>query len=111
MKWPQLVPASVCTTPIRVVVTDGINEDGTPKQVTVYDGMCNYSEKSKNVLDAERRLITLEATALIPGDIAPGKDISGDAVISSGEVTRRIYRSSRGRNPDSTVNFTQLELM
>lgn len=111
MKWPQLVPTSVCTTPIKFVVTDGINEDGTPKQVTVFEGKCNYSEKSKSILDAERRLITLKATALVPGDIAPGKDIVGNAVINGGEVTRRIYESSRGRNPDGTVNFTQLELM
>ena len=111
MKWPQLVLASVCTTLIRVVVTDGINEDSTPRQILLFEGMCNYSEKSKNILDAERRLITLEATAFIPGDIAPGKDISGDAVINNGEVTRCIYRSSRGRNPDGKVNFTQLELM
>ena len=111
MKWPELVPAGVCTTPIKVVVTDGINENGTPKQAAVFEGMCNYSEKSKNVLGEERRLITLKATALFPGDIAPGKDIAGKAIINNGTATRRIYRSSRGRNPDGTVNFTQLELM
>lgn len=111
MTWPELVPAWVCTTKIKVTVENGIKEDGAPKQTVVFEGLCNYSEKERSVLDAERRLVSLEAQALIPGDIAAGKDISGRVVIGDGTVTRRIYRASRARNPDGTVNFTQLELM
>lgn len=111
MKWPQLVPESVCHTPVEVQITDGIDQDGLPKVVAHWSGKCNYSEKQKQILDAERRLITLEATALFPGDIFPGREkLEGDVIINGG-MARIIFRGSRARNPDGTVNFTQLELM
>lgn len=112
MKWPQLVPGSVCRTPVEVRITNGIDEDGTPKVVAVWSGKCNYSEKQKQIFDAERRLIVLEATALFPGDIFPGREkLEGEVLIDSGSIIRTIYRGSRARNLDGTVNFTQLELM
>lgn len=112
MKWPQLVPDSICNTPITVTITDGIDEDSEPKVVGTWSGKCNYSEKQKQILDAERRLITLEATALFNGDIFPGREkLEGEAVLGGGSIVWQIYRGSRARNPDGSVNFTQLELM
>lgn len=113
MKWPQLVPPQTCNTPITVRLKTGLNLDGTPKQETVFEGKCNYSEKSRQVINAERQLVQLNACALIPGDIAPGRDISGEAVIhgAGAETVRVIYSASRARNPDDTVNYTQLELV
>lgn len=102
----------MCTTPITVSITNGITEDGAPNVVDTWEGSCNYSEKQKQILDAERRLITLEATALFPGDIFPGREkLEGNVVIGTGAITWTIYRGARARNPDGTVNFTQLELM
>ena len=112
-KWPQLVPESVCHTPIVVRFQEGVHRDGSPKQITIFEGKCNYSEKSRQVLDEKRQLVLLQANALFPGDIAPGKDIFGEAVIKnagSAEIVREIFRASRARNPDGTVNYTQLEL-
>lgn len=98
--------------PIVVNITDGIDEDGAPKVVNTWSGKCNYSEKQKQVLDAERRLIMLEATTLFNGDIFPGQEkLEGSVVINNGTITWQIYRGSRARNPDGSVNFTQLELM
>ena len=113
MKWPELVPDAVCKTSITVRLCNGINSDGGPKYTTVYQGKCNYSEKSRQVLDAQRQLVRLEARALFNGDIAPGMDMSGKVIVSGAgtEITREIYSASRGRNPDGTVNFTQLELV
>lgn len=113
MKYPSLVPPWACNVNISVCLTNGVTERGEPQEYVAYTGLCNYSEKSKQVIDAERRLVQLEATAIIPGDIAPGKDLSGYVTVGIHETTikRMIYRSSRGRNPDGTVNFTQLELM
>ena len=49
---------------------------------------------------------------MLDGDIAPGmENIAGYVEINGGKITRTIYRASRARNPDGTVNFTQLELM
>ena len=63
-------------------------------------------------MTAEKQLVQLNAQALFDGDICPGEDISGEIVVHAGSViSRRIYRFSRGRNPDGTVNFTCLELI
>ena len=68
MKWPELVPDSVCTIPVKIQFEDGINEDGSPKKAVLFEGNCNYSENSKQVLDQERRLVQLQTTALFNGD-------------------------------------------
>lgn len=83
------------------------------EQETIFEGKCNYSERSRQVMNAERQLIQLNACALIPGDIAPGRDIAGEVVIrgAGAETVRVIYSASRARNPDGTVNYTQLELV
>lgn len=112
MKWPPLVPDSICNTPITVTITDGIDKGGAPKVAGTWSGKCNYSEKQKQILDAERRLITLEATALFNGDIFSGQEkLEGEVIVNGGTIIRQIYRGSRARNPDGTVNYTQLELM
>lgn len=112
MRWPKLVPPSVCRVPVQVWLTEGLEEDGAPAERLVFEGLCNYSEKARQVLDAERRLVRLEAVALMDGDIAPGMEqLEGYVRIWHGKIERAIYRSSRARNPDGTVNFTQLELM
>ena len=113
MTWPKLVPPAVCHTRIVITLTSGVNIDGSDKTVILYDGMCNYSEKSRQILNAERQMVQLQAQALIDGDICPGQDITGDVVVynAGSEIKRRIYTASRGRNPDGTVNFTQLDLM
>ena len=47
MKYPALVPDMVCTIPITVTRTDGLNRDGSPKQAVIFEGKCFYSEKAK----------------------------------------------------------------
>ncbi|ERJ00101.1 hypothetical protein SAMN05444424_2599 [Bittarella massiliensis (ex Durand et al. 2017)] len=113
MRWPRLVPPSVCKTHIVIYLEGELQEDGGVEELPPIDTACNYSEQSRQIVDAERRLIQLEATALLDGDIAPGKNIHGEAVVGEGEmaVRRRIYRAERARNPDGTVNYTKLELM
>lgn len=54
LKWPQLVPSQACCTPITVQLQTGLNLDGTPKQETIFEGKCNYSERSRQVMNAER---------------------------------------------------------
>ena len=113
MVWPKLVPDAVCTTPITVhLEMPGINEDGSPRRGPTISTVCNYSEAAKWTMDADRRLIQLQAVALINGDIAPDLDtLSGTVTIGGGSTTRVIRAASRARNPDGTVNYTRLELM
>lgn len=112
MKYPCLVPKALCKTPISVTVyQEGLSEEGEPLAVFLGELKCNYQDSAKTVLTAEKKLVQLSGTALFPGDICP--DI---AVISAGVVTvagaeRDIFQGVKARNPDGTVNYTELRLV
>lgn len=108
--WPRLVPARVCKTPCIVILTDGCGEDGAPKEVAKLTLKCNWQDKPRQTLSAERQLIQLGGTALFDGDIAPEVDVLAGTVEIYG-TNWTIYRGSKCRNPDGTVNYTKLELM
>ncbi len=110
MSWPRLVPPGLCRTPCTVQLTDGVGEDGAPKVAEVLELKCNWRDAPRQVLNAERQLIQLGGTALFDGDIAPGVEILTGTVLIYGR-SWAIYRGSKCRNPDGTVNFTKLELM
>lgn len=111
MKYPSLVPDKICNTPVVVYRESGLNRDGSPKKAVIFEGKCFYSEKTKQILNAERQLITLSGEAIFNGDIAPDTDIiTGEVRILSGFV-RRIFSSQKAKNPDGTVNYTRLELI
>ncbi len=111
MKWPSLVPDKVCTTSIHVKIEDtGLSEEGEPITVLDADLKCNFQDQAHKILTAEQKLVTLSGKAYFNGDIAP--DL---AVISGGEVEvfgmkRKLYKGTKARNPDGTVNYTLLEL-
>lgn len=109
-KWPGLVKPWACKTPVVVRLTEGAGEDGAPVELAPIEALCSFSEKQRQVLDAQRRMVTLEGALLFPGDLAPGAaELAGTAELGG----RRwdIYRGERGRNPDGTVNYTKLEVM
>lgn len=103
-------PRFLANTQIEVVLTGGLDEDGAPVEVEVYEGKCIYDEKARQILDDERRLVQLSAKAIIEGDINPGKDIEG-YVLVEGTIKRVIHRAARPRNPDGSVFSTELELI
>lgn len=112
MIYPCLVLKSVCKTPITVTVCrEGISEDGEPLEALKITAVCNYQDKAKTVVTADKQLVQLTAQAYFIGDIAP--DLP---TISNGEVevcgaTRRIFQGEKARNPDGTVNYTRLDLV
>ena len=111
MKYPELVPDRVCTTDITIYREGGLNKDGSPKRTVIFEGKCNYAEKTYQRITADKQIITLNAQALFNGDIAPEIDcIEGEVNVLHG-VHRRIYASQKNRNPDGTVNYTRLELI
>ena len=72
---------------------------------------CNFQDKAKTILTAEKKLVQITGTALFPGDIAPDMpSLSGGTVTVFGEE-RRIVQGTKNRNPDGTVNYCTLEVM
>ncbi|MDE5771363.1 MAG: hypothetical protein K2I06_07005 [Ruminococcus sp.] len=111
MKFPELVPYRVCNIPVKIYRTDGLNRDGSPKKMVIFEGKCFFSEKVKQRITAEKQIITLSGEMLFHGDISPDTDvIEGEAELLGG-IRRKIYASEKARNPDGTVNYTRLELI
>lgn len=112
MKYPCLVDKRLCKTDIHVQIEpDGLDPYGEPLPSIVYDGKCNYQDKAKTVLTAEKKLIEVTGSAFFPGDIAPELPaISGGKAVIFG-VERRIALGTKARNPDGTVNYTVLEMV
>lgn len=134
MKYPCLVPKRLCKTPVIVrLESEGINNMGEPEHVLVLELMCNFQDKAKRILTPEKKIIEVTGTALFPGDIVaegvlfpggvtPGNDLFPEVTmqefptLSCGTITvfgeeRRIYRGTKARNPDGTVNYCQLEVI
>lgn len=112
MKYPNLVPKSMCKTDIKVVIyEEGVSETGSPLIAMEDNLKCNYQDKAYTKMTAEQKIVTLGAKALFPGDICPKlPTISGGSVTVFG-VERTIYSGTKARNPDGTVNYTVLELI
>lgn len=112
MKFPCLVRPRFCKTPAAVVLYgEGLTEDGAPEIVFEELLLCNWQDSAKTVLTKEQKRVEAGGTALFPGDICPGL-----AVISGGSVTvfgekRTIVKGRKARNPDGTVNYTELDVM
>ena len=59
MNYPKLVPDRVCTVPVTVYRTDGLNRDGSKKKTVIFEGRCFHSEKAKQKLSGDKQPITL----------------------------------------------------
>lgn len=112
MKYPCLVPRRLCKTEIHVhLESEEITNLGKPKYTAELDLTCNFQDRAKTILTAEKKLVQVTGTALFPGDIAPGMpSLCGGTVIVFGEE-RRIVQGTKNRNPDGTVNYCTLEVM
>ena len=112
MKYPCLIPKRLCKTDISLQMDrEGLNEYGEPLDPVLYSGKCNYQDKAKTVLTAEKKLVQITGTALFTGDIAPDMpSLTGGTVTVFGEE-RRIEQGCKNRNPDGTVNYCSLEVI
>lgn len=130
MKFPSLVKKQFCKTPVEVTIYgEGVTEDGAPltvfecKNLYPYDSLypsatlhggsalCNMQSKAKTVYTKEQKIVQVSAVLLFDGDIAPDSPtLSGGFVILDG-VKRNIVQGTKHRNPDGTVNFTELDVI
>lgn len=112
MKYPCLVPKWLCKVPVHIhLESEELNNLGEPKNTADLDLVCNFQDKAKTILTAEKKLVQITGTALFPGDIAPDfPTLSGGSITIFGEE-RRIEQGMKARNPDGMVNFCQLEVI
>ena len=112
MKFPCLVYRKYCKTPATLVIEqEGIDKYGEPLEATTLTANCNYQDTAKTILTAEKKLIQLSGTALFRGDVCPSlPNISGGSITVNG-ITRRIYAGRKCRNPDGTVNYTEVQVV
>ena len=101
-------PKWMLVTPVKIYQVE-LSEDSGPVPIILYDGLCNYTEKTKQIFDKERKLVTLSGKVIIQGDINPDNLIEGYIEVNG--VKKDIFIASRPRNPDGSVFFTVLELM
>lgn len=109
MIYPSLVPSAVCKTPIRMVIEqEGLDEDGAPIQALEYEGKCNWQDSGKVELTAEQKYVRITGRAYFNGDIAPDvPNITGGYGVIFGE-RRPIAEGIKARNPDGSVNYTEV---
>lgn len=111
MGYPCLVLKQFCNTPIHICIElEEIGEDGGPVIGFQKDLKCNYQDLAKTVWTSDGKRVKLSGVALFPGDIAPNMPtLSGGTAVVNG-AARNIFQGARYRNPDGTVNYTELRL-
>lgn len=110
MRYPCLIHKSVCNTPIQVEIQREGTNRGEPLEPIVVEVMCNYQDSAKTVWTADKKQIQLTGKAYIPGDICPEVPVISGGYITVNGAKRKLYRGTKARNPDSTVNHTVLEV-
>ena len=86
---------------------EGTNTDGDYEEKKLFEGKCIYTDKSRQVLNAERQLVLLSGKAVIEGSIYEGPF---EGYIKVNGVKKKIYSIERPLNPDGTVFSTELSL-
>lgn len=112
MRYPCLIEKRVCKTPILVQIEqEGYGNFGEPLEEITFEGTCNYQDKAKTVLNAEKKIVEVTGSAYLPGDICPELPVISGGTATVFEMERRIAVGTKARNPDGTVNYCVLELM
>ncbi|MBR2255819.1 MAG: hypothetical protein IJ899_00450 [Blautia sp.] len=111
MKYPDLVPKAMCKTPVTVVLNcNDINKYGEPETECTLETTCNYQDSAETIRVSEKEFVKISGKALFTGDLAEELPvISGGSVTVFG-VKRSIVHGIKARNPDGTVNYTELKL-
>lgn len=101
-------PKWLANTPVTVFY-EVTNQDGDYTEEKVFDGKCIYTNKSKQIMNAEKQLITLSGKVVIEGDICPSKPFEGYILIDNSKKV--AYSIEKPLNPDGSVFSTELNLI
>lgn len=99
-------PKWLANTPIEVWF-EGTNTDGDYGEEIIFEGKCIYTDKTRQVLNAERQLILLSGKVVIESSIYDGLF---EGYVKVNGVKKKIYSIERPLNPDGTVFSTELNL-
>ena len=110
MRYPELVPDWVCKTPITLSIEgEGLDEDGAPIEYANLELLCNYQDGGSVRLTEEQRIVLISGRAYFNGDILPNiSNITSEEAYIFGEK-REIMQGFKRRNPDGTVNHTEIQ--
>ena len=109
MEYPALVRPEVCRTPIRLRIEDErFDEDGAPQTVFEAELLCNWQDGGRAELTAEQRYVRIMGRAYFPGDICPEIPVIASGWGEVFDVRRIVAGGVKARNPDGTVNFTEV---
>lgn len=112
MKFPCLVRPRFCKTPVYVALYgEGVTEDGAPEIICENTYNCNYQETVKTVFTEQQKKVQVNGVILIPDDIAPEHPTISGGFVEIFGARREIIKATKARNPDGTVNFTELDVI
>ena len=112
MRYPKLVPEKLCKTDIVLEFEqEGLSVYGEPLRTITWKGKCNYQDKARTVYTAEKKLIQITGTVLISNDPCPGIPVISSGTAEIMGVKRQIVQGMKARNPDGSVNFTEVLLI
>ena len=111
MRWPRLVLPWTQSTPVEASIDlDGIDADGAPLPGASWAGRCNWQDSTSRTFQTDRSSVDVRAVLYVDGDPFPGVwSVSGGTVTVGGD-SRHVVRARKNRNPDGTVNNTELWL-
>ncbi len=101
-------PKWLANTPVAVFY-EGTNQDGDYIEEKVFDGKCIYTNKSKQIMNAEKQLITLSGKVVIEGDVCHSKHFKGYILINNSK--KAVYSVEKPLNPDGSIFSTELNLI
>lgn len=112
MRYPCLVPKRLCKTKIRLEIEpEGLSEYGEPLPCVAVEAFCNYQDSAKTVFTADKKQVQISGTALFPGDICAELASIGGGTAQVLGMERRIFAGRKARNPDGSVNYTEVQLV
>lgn len=97
-------PRFLAKTDIKVYSTY-LSEDGEDVEELVFNDKCIYTDKQKQIMTAEKQLVTLSGKAVIEGNI----DIEM-GYIEVNDKKKKVFSIERVLNPDGSVFSTELNL-